>query len=111
MSEASIQAQILLTLGARPELCRIHRRNRGTAVNLQTGRGVQFGDFPGAADITGILVDGRRLEIEVKGPKGRLTPEQRSFGEMIQRYRGVWLVARSVEEAVQAVEAAVRVGA
>ena len=35
----------------------------------------------------------------------------RSFGEMIQRYRGVWLVARSVEEAVQAVEAAVRVGA
>lgn len=111
MRESEIQQGILLALGARPDLCRIARRNRGKAKRTLPGgreQWVNFGDFDGAADITGILVDGRRLEIEVKGAKGKQTPEQVAFEAMIRRFQGVYVVARSVDEAVAAVEAAVK---
>ena len=52
------------------------------------GRIVRFG-LPGQADLTGILTGGLRLEIEVKGPEGRQTEEQRAFQRMIERFGGV----------------------
>lgn len=44
----------------------LQRQNTGMATN-PSGRKVRFGE-PGNADLTGILPDGRRLEIEVKRP-------------------------------------------
>lgn len=61
------------------------------------GRVVRFG-LPGQADLTGILPGGVRLEIEVKGPDGRQTAEQHAFQQVIERFGGVYVLARSVDD-------------
>lgn len=61
------------------------------------GRVVRFG-LPGQADLTGILPGGVRLEIEVKGPGCPQTPEQKAFQRMIERFGGVYVLARSVQD-------------
>ena len=52
----------------------------------------------GQADLTGILPDGRRLEIEVKSDGGRQTEDQRNFQWMIERFGGVYVLARSLDD-------------
>jgi hypothetical protein len=47
----------------------------------------------GAADLSGIVLGGRRLEIEVKGPKGRRTIEQQHWAEFIRAYGGIYILA------------------
>lgn len=91
---------ILFSLGRIKEI-RVWRQNSGKLPNEQ-GRMVQFGT-PGAADITGILPDGRRLEIEVKTPTGRQSEQQKRYQDMIERFGGVYILARSVDDAVNAV--------
>lgn len=94
MNEKPIQNDILRVFGTLPTL-RLWRANVGAA---RFGRrAVRFG-IPGQADLTGILPDGRRLEIEVKSPTGEQTTEQRRFQKMIERFRGVYVLARSVED-------------
>lgn len=51
----------------------------------------------GWPDVT-ILHNGQVLCIELKAAKGRLSPEQRVVGDIIQRAGGFWAVARSLEE-------------
>lgn len=102
MKEADIQRAILLTLGSRPDL-RIWRQNTGMAFSADGRQAVRFG-IPGQADLSGILIGGRRLEIEVKGPRGRQTSEQQFFGAMITRFGGLYIVAHSLEEALSAIE-------
>lgn len=58
---------------------------------------VRFG-VPGQADLSGILDGGRRLEIECKRPGGRQTQEQQRYGEMIERFGGVYILATSVAD-------------
>lgn len=59
----------------------------------------------GAADISGILRNksgfGIRLEIEVKTGSGRQTPDQKNYQRMIESLGGLYLVARSVPEALE----------
>lgn len=55
---------------------------------------MSFG-YPGAGDITGILPDGRRLEIECKSPTGKQSEKQRKFQEKIEQNGGVYLLVRS----------------
>ena len=102
LTEAELLRQILLAIGSRPDV-RLWRKNVGAA--MSGGRFIRFGT-PGAADLLGLLQGGRFLAIEVKSATGRLTPEQRAWGEMVQRFGGTYLVVRSVEEAVSAVEEA-----
>jgi hypothetical protein len=72
-----------------------HRENTGTAwIN---GQPVSFG-YPGAADITGILPDGRRLEIETKSAKGKQSDKQKAYQQRIEENHGVYLLVRSVKE-------------
>jgi hypothetical protein len=52
----------------------------------------------GQADLTGILPDGRRLEIEVKRHDGKQSPEQQAYQRMIEKFNGVYILARSVED-------------
>ena len=94
MSEKSIQNDILREFGTRRGL-RIWRANTGVA--RIGNRVIRFG-VPGQADLTGILPDGRRLEVEAKSPDGRQTEEQRNFQRMIERFGGVFVLARSVED-------------
>ncbi len=56
---------------------------------------LKFG-IKGQCDITGILKDGRRLEIEVKDIKGKVSKEQTDFINMINFNGGVAFVARDV---------------
>lgn len=89
------------------------RNNTGGArfQNKEGGRQyfVQFGR-KGQADITGIVADGRRLEIEVKVPERRdeLSEHQEKFGEQIIAMGGIWFVATSVDEAIEALEEALK---
>ena len=94
LGEKALQNDILRAFGTLPAL-RLWRANVGMA-RIGT-RTIRFG-IPGQADLTGILPDGRRLEIEVKSPTGRQTAEQRSFQSMIERFHGVYILARSVED-------------
>lgn len=97
-TESSILREILLYLGTRTDL-RAWRSNSGAALGR---RGlVRFG-VPGQADISGILVGGRRLEIEVKGPTGRMSDQQRKFRAMIECFGGLYILARSVDDVTQA---------
>jgi hypothetical protein len=106
-SEHRIQHDILVALGRRPEL-RLWRQNTG-AVKVED-RFIRFG-VKGCADILGLIAPtGRLLAIEVKGPHGKLSPAQEAFGVMVRRFGGLYVVARSVEDAVTAVEAALNGG-
>jgi hypothetical protein len=84
------------------ELSRIvaWRQNTGVAV-YRDRRGkkryVKYG-FPGAADITGILPDGKRLEVECKVPGNSPSPQQRAFAAMIRAHGGVYVLAYELED-------------
>jgi len=91
---------ILREFGTRPEM-RLWRANAGAA---RIGRRfIRFG-VPGQADLTGILPGGRRLEIEVKSLTGRQTPDQRAFQALIERFGGLYVLARSVEDVRQVLD-------
>ena len=94
MTEKQIQNAILREFGTRPDL-RIWRANVGAA---RIGRRVVRFGIPGQADLTGIAPDGRRLEIEVKSKDGRLSEDQKRFRDLIQRFKGIHIVARSVHD-------------
>ena len=100
MTESEIQNEILRTFGTRPDM-RLWRANVGVArlggQRRGGGRVVRFG-LAGQADLTGILPNGLRLEIEVKRDGGRQTLEQCRYQAMIQRFGGVYVLARSVED-------------
>ena len=94
MTERETQNAILREFGTRPDL-RLWRQNTGAA---RIGRRfIRFG-VPGQADLTGILPGGRRVEIETKSPDGRQTPDQRAFQALIERFGGLYVLARSVED-------------
>lgn len=69
-----------------------------TGVAKQGDRYIRFG-LKGSADITGILKDGRRIEIECKSGAARQSKDQQSYQKMIEKFGGVYLVVRSVEDA------------
>jgi hypothetical protein len=45
------------------------------------------------------------LEIEVKSEDGRQTEEQRNYQSMIERFGGVYVLARSVDDVTSALQA------
>jgi hypothetical protein len=63
-------------------------------------RPIHYG-VEGGADISGILVDGRRLEVECKTGGGVLEPQQRVFRDMIVAHGGLHIEARSAVQAAQ----------
>lgn len=105
--EADILRGVLLAVSAIPGVV-VWRQNSGLYY-VPDGRGgfrrVRAA-IPGAADITG-LARGRRLEIECKTATGKLSDDQIAFGRMILDNGGIYLVARSEEEAVDKVREAI----
>ncbi|MFP4145893.1 MAG: VRR-NUC domain-containing protein [Phycisphaeraceae bacterium] len=103
-TERQIQNAILRTFATRRDV-RLWRQNTGAAPYRDAKgqkRLVRFG-VPGQADLSGILPGGVRLEIEVKGPKGRQSHEQQAFQRMIERFGGVYVLARSVQDVQDAI--------
>ena len=103
MTEKAIQNAILRAFGTRPDL-RIWRANVGVA---RIGRRVVRFGVPGQADLTGVLPNGRRIEIEVKSPDGRQSEDQANFQRMIERFGGLYVLARSVDDVQKAIRSAI----
>lgn len=104
-SEAWVLFRILEAWGAHPRL-RLWRANVGVgwfangepARKTDTGAyPVKFG-IPGQADLSGVAAGGIRLEIECKKATGRQSDEQRNFRAMIERFGGLYVLARSIAD-------------
>lgn len=93
--------QILLAVG-QMEFVRVWKNSTGVAEI--DGRMVAYG-LPGSADITGILTNARnlglRLEIEVKTGNAVQSKKQKAFEKMILDRGGLYLLARSVDDAIK----------
>ena len=110
MSERETQNAILAAL-ARQTL--LFRSNAGKWFNVPNpcpacaakGRWIQ-GMPAGAPDLMGIVRGtGAGLAVEVKSDTGKQRPEQRDFEAAWTRSGGIYVLARSAEEAIASVEA------
>lgn len=119
--EAVVQAQIMAYLSARGF---VNASNPGALAGaLLSGGGffwrnnsgahrvgnrfIRYG-CPGSADILGVLPPtGRLLAVEVKRAKGgRLSEDQRRWGESVTRAGGLYVVASSIDDLKAALETA-----
>ena len=94
-AHTALRNECLAWIGSR-EWARAWIANVGVAVPLGRKRPMRFG-IAGQADITGILRDGRRLEIEIKTGNARRSSNQRAYASMIVRMGGLYVVARSLD--------------
>ena len=103
MNESVLQRLVLARLLALGLF--VWRQNTGKA--QMRGRWVQFG-LPGQADLTGVLPNGRRLEVELKSDSGRLSLDQRAFRDRITASGGLYIAARTLDEVLAPVLEAIR---
>jgi hypothetical protein len=80
-----------------------------TGAAYRNGQLIKYG-LVGCADITGITNLGIRVEIEVKTGKAKQSDQQVKFERMIKNLNGIYLVARSVEEAIESIKIAATIG-
>lgn len=78
----------------------VWRNNVGGAVD-RTGRAISFGE-KGASDIMAVA-RGRFVAIETKSAEARVSKDQLAWGARTERAGGRYVVARSLEEAVEPV--------
>lgn len=84
---------ILLAVGSLPNV-RVWPRG----VGFDEIRKIRYG-IPGETDLDGIIAPhGRRLHIEVKTGKGKLSEKQIKFRDMVVKFGAVYIEARSVED-------------
>ncbi len=104
MTEAVLQRQILAHLNQMPGVW-AWRQNVGGA--HWSGGFMRFG-LPGQADITGVVKlpsgVGMRLEVECKARGRKQSPEQIAFGQRAQEMGALYIVARSLEDALVPVQ-------
>lgn len=93
--ESAALVEVLKALKAHPAVSWCERMNSGAA--RMGARFVRFG-FKGCPDVLGQLRDGRLLGVEVKGPTGKLRPEQAVFMERIRASGGVGFMARDLRD-------------
>lgn len=95
--EAMLQSMVLAHVNQLPGV-EVWRMNTGGA--YQGKRYIAYGE-PGQADLAGLMgPSGRRLEIELKTPKGAVHKTQRAYRERIERLGGLYIVARSLGQAM-----------
>jgi hypothetical protein len=101
MNESTILAETLLRIGSRPD-ARFFRNNSG-ALRDSTGRLIRYG-LVGSADILGVLCVqglGVAVGIECKSQTGKQTKQQRAFQAALTRMGGIYILARSADQAEQ----------
>lgn len=103
-AEAQVLRGVLQVLAMHPRVAWAHRMQSGAGKILRKGGVSQFlrFGFPGCPDVLGQLRDGRCIAIECKRPSGKMTPEQAAFLDCVRANGGVALVARSVDDVVEA---------
>jgi penicillin-binding protein-related factor A (putative recombinase) len=93
--EQGIQAAILALLRAYRIFC---WKNNTAGIYVQSRNTYIPSHAPGVADILGVLPGGRFLAVEVKSPKGRVSPHQQQFIDSINQAGGMAFVAHSIDE-------------
>ncbi|WP_316979211.1 hypothetical protein [Shumkonia mesophila] len=68
-------------------------------------RRIAYG-LDGSSDLVGILPGGRFLGCEIKTPDGTQQPNQKKFEAAVNRVGGIYIVARSPDEALAQIRAA-----
>ena len=96
--EAAALVEVLKALSTHPAVAWCERMNSGAA--RIGARFVRFG-FRGCPDVLGLLRDGRLMGEEVKGPTGRLRPEQAFFLERVRGAGGVAFMARDCRDVLR----------
>jgi hypothetical protein len=107
LTEQAIQQRIRLALSRGP--VRLFRNNTG-ALRDERGQLVRYGLCQGSADLIGLTtvtitpdMVGQTVAvftaIEVKAPRGRVTPEQAAFLAMVRQAGGRAGIARTIEDA------------
>ena len=110
-SETTLQQQIRLALGQRPDL-RLFRNQVGQLPDPRSGRWVQFGLAKGSSDLIGFKTVEITPEmvcekvavftsIEIKTPIGRLTKQQQNWLTAVKNAGGIVGIARSVKDAIK----------
>lgn len=102
-SETATQRQILAALSALPE-CLVWRNETGLVAwpNAPHKR-FRIGT-PGSPDIVGVY-KGRAIGVEVKSARGRQSRQQCRFKQQWEKAGGVYVIARSVDDALQGIGA------
>lgn len=113
MNEHSIQNKIRLEFGARTGGGVLFRANVGQAwvgsrvvkhpdgsVTIYDARPFNSGLPRGFSDLFGVLPGGRSAFIEVKGPNGKATEDQRNFIMQMAKLGAAAGIANSVENAL-----------
>lgn len=102
--ETAIKNAILLALGDREDVLAWNAPVGTFRAFDDPSRVVRVGPA-GRADIIGVVA-GRALAIEVKTPTGRLRPDQERWRDEFEKVGGLWVLARSPEEALDALRRA-----
>jgi len=102
--ETDIHNRILIALTQRFHPLGVFWRQNAGRVRSDRGAWVQLGP-PGISDIVG-LIEGRSVFVEVKVPGGKQRTGQAAFQRAVEKAGGLYLVARSPEEALAMLEAA-----
>ncbi len=100
ITETQLVAWCLRSLALRGLSC--WRQNTGAMrlpdASKRAGyRFIKFGKT-GAADITGLLRDGRRIEVECKIGSNKQSPEQVEFQRIIEHNNGIYLLVYSAQD-------------
>jgi hypothetical protein len=99
LPETALQRLVIARLNDIPGV-RVWRFNVGAFKDPKSGKVYKFG-VPGQADVGGILApSGRRLEVELKSATGRQTEDQRAWQLEIETRGGLYVLARTLEQAL-----------
>lgn len=91
---------VLLRIGSRTDV-RLWKNHTGQARSADGRRRLTFG-IKGGSDLIGLIApSGRLLAIECKTGKAKQSKEQKAFQAMVEKFGGVYVLARSVEDAVR----------
>ncbi|MGR3315411.1 VRR-NUC domain-containing protein [Roseovarius indicus] len=102
-SETDIHNRILVALSKEYHPRGIFWRQNAGRVRSDRGAWVSLGP-PGIADIVGVI-DGEAVFVEVKTKTGKQREAQRKFQVAIEKAGGIYLIARSPEEAISGLKA------
>ena len=104
MKESGIQSDVLRWLSLQPKQVFAWRQYTGPIVRGEKGQTFfTKNPCPGLPDIV-VIIKGRFIGLEIKQPKGKQSPEQKSFEESISKAGGFYFIIRSLDDAIKAIE-------
>ena len=97
--EREVMPAVMGYLAGHPKVAWVSRINVGGSY-YGGSTYVRHGE-PGMSDITGQLVDGRRLECEIKASDGTVSAEQQAWIDRVNLYGGVAFAAWSIDDVIR----------